>query len=79
MNKKSVVAYSPENAVLIVPSLGVGGVVQPLLGYWGLGTMFDGMKVSRQSHNTCTTKMNTKIALVLLTRLAYTGLAPFLC
>lgn len=77
MNKRSVAAYSPEDAVLIAPSLGAGGVVQPLLGCWGLEIMFDVMKVRRQSHHTCTTKTNTKQALELLTRLANTGLAAF--
>lgn len=60
MSRKSVGAYSPENAILIAPSLGAGGVVQPLLGCWGLETTFDVMNVSRQSHYTCTTKTKTK-------------------
>lgn len=77
--KQSLAAYSPEDAVLIAPSLGAGGVAQPLLGCWGLEIMFDVMKVRTQSQDICTTKTNTKQALELLTRLANTGLATFWC
>lgn len=79
MNKKSLAAYSPEDAVLIAPSLGAGVVGQPLLGCWGLEIIFDVMKVRRQSHYTCTTKTNTKQASGLLTQLANTVLAAFWC